>query len=132
MGVALRLWREQKGQALVELALLLPVLLLLLGGIMEFGRLLHAQLVLTAASREGARAAAVGLPPEEVCGRVREVAAALDEDRLEVVQEPAGGLARGQLVTVTVRYTLDLVFPFMEALLPVPFPLRASTTMRVE
>ena len=130
--MAVRIWREQKGQALVELALVLPVLLLLLGGIMEFGRLLHAQLVLTAASREGARAAAVGLPFEEVRERVREEAAALDGDRLEIVQEPAGGLVRGQMVTVTVRYALDLIFPFMEALLPDPFVLSASTTLRVE
>jgi Flp pilus assembly protein TadG len=46
--------REQ-GSAAVEFALLLPVLVLLIFGIIEFGVLLYDQQVITNASREGAR-----------------------------------------------------------------------------
>lgn len=54
--------RNPKGQALVEFALILPVLMLLLLGIVEFGRAWNAKQVLTDAAREGARLAVVGDP----------------------------------------------------------------------
>jgi Flp pilus assembly protein TadG len=44
----------------VEFALLLPLLLLLIFGIIDFGRALNAQITLTEAAREGARLEAVG------------------------------------------------------------------------
>ena len=46
----------ERGAALVELAIVLPFLLLLLMGTVEIGLLLYNQQVLTNASREGARA----------------------------------------------------------------------------
>ena len=52
--------RDDHGQALVEMALVLSILLLLLTGIVEFGRVLSAQLVVSHASREGARIGVVG------------------------------------------------------------------------
>ena len=51
--------RNRRGQALVEFALLLPFLLLLLLGVIEFGRAWNVKQVLTNASREGARYAVV-------------------------------------------------------------------------
>ena len=52
--------REDRGQALVELALVLTILLTLLLGIIEVGRIGHAYLVVLHASREGARLGAIG------------------------------------------------------------------------
>jgi Flp pilus assembly protein TadG len=46
----------ERGAALVELAIVLPLLLLILMGIIEFGLLFYNQQVLTNSSREGARA----------------------------------------------------------------------------
>ncbi len=43
-----------KGQALIEMALLLPFLLVLIVGALEFGRLFFTQIVITNAAREGA------------------------------------------------------------------------------
>jgi Flp pilus assembly protein TadG len=50
---------HRRGQALVEAAMVLPLLLLLLVGIMEIGRAWNIRQVVTHAAREGARAAAV-------------------------------------------------------------------------
>lgn len=47
---------SQGGQAIIEFALVLPILLLILGGIIELGILFYNKQVLTNASREGARA----------------------------------------------------------------------------
>jgi hypothetical protein len=52
-----------EGAAAVEFALLLPILLLLVFGIVDFGRLLNAQITLTEAAREGARAESLGADP---------------------------------------------------------------------
>jgi Flp pilus assembly protein TadG len=51
----MKLIRKQKGQALVEIALVLPILLLLLFGIIEFARILNTYIMVSNASREIAR-----------------------------------------------------------------------------
>jgi hypothetical protein len=48
--------RNQRGAAVVEFAVVLPLLLVILFGIVEFGLLFYNKQVLTNASREGARA----------------------------------------------------------------------------
>lgn len=53
---------SNKGASMVEFAILLPILLLLIFGIIEFGLLLFAKQVITNASREGARAGIVVSP----------------------------------------------------------------------
>ena len=50
---------NEKGQALVEFALVLIPLTFLIMGILEFGWLFNGQITLTGAAREGARAAVV-------------------------------------------------------------------------
>ncbi|MHA7281431.1 TadE/TadG family type IV pilus assembly protein [Arthrobacter sp. TMS2-4] len=51
--------KSERGAAAVEMALLLPVLILLLLGIMEFGRAFNAQVILTNAARESVRVMAI-------------------------------------------------------------------------
>jgi Flp pilus assembly protein TadG len=60
--------RCESGQAAVELALVLPVLLLLMVGILEFARAWNLHQVMTDAVREGARRAALadGAPIDSV------------------------------------------------------------------
>lgn len=56
----LNIWRrDDRGQALVEFALIMPFLLLFLVGIVEFGRAWNQHQVITDAAREGARKAVV-------------------------------------------------------------------------
>ena len=47
--------REERGTSMVETALILPILILLLFGIVEFARAFNAQVTLTHAAREGVR-----------------------------------------------------------------------------
>jgi Flp pilus assembly protein TadG len=53
---------QQQGQSLVEFALLLPILVVIVFGTVELGRLWMTMNVLTGAAREGARVAAVTAP----------------------------------------------------------------------
>jgi hypothetical protein len=48
--------RSDRGQAIIEFALVLPILIILILGIMDFGIVLYDKAVITNASREGARA----------------------------------------------------------------------------
>ncbi|MEO5823186.1 MAG: TadE/TadG family type IV pilus assembly protein [Vicinamibacteraceae bacterium] len=63
--------RSQSGAELVEFALVLPILLLVFGGIVDFGLLLQRQQVITNAAREGARIAVLpGYTSGDVQARV--------------------------------------------------------------
>lgn len=53
-------WRSERGAAAVEFALVLPMLLAILLGIIEFGRAYNAQVSLTHSAREAARSFAIG------------------------------------------------------------------------
>jgi hypothetical protein len=56
-------WLNRKGQAAVELALVLPVVLLLVVGMLEFARAWNLHQSITDAVREGARRALIADPP---------------------------------------------------------------------
>ena len=58
-SMKVRIAREEGGTALVEAAIIIPLVLLLMVGIFEVGRLYQTFQVLTNATREGARASVV-------------------------------------------------------------------------
>ncbi|GAB3490949.1 TadE/TadG family type IV pilus assembly protein [Flexivirga lutea] len=53
----------ERGASIVEFAIVLPLLLLLIGGMVDFGRLFYTEVMLTNAAREGTRAAMYGNSP---------------------------------------------------------------------
>jgi len=66
-----------RGAVAVEFALLLPMLLLIVFGIIDFGRALNAQVTLTQAAREGARVDSLG-SASQVCNRTKAAAIGLN------------------------------------------------------
>jgi Flp pilus assembly protein TadG len=56
------LWRQQSGQALLELALLTPLLLILVLGVIEMGRYAYISILVGNAARAGAAYGAQSLP----------------------------------------------------------------------
>ncbi len=125
--------KKTRGQALVEMAFVLPVIILVLMGIVEFGRIFNAYLVLTNASREGARVAAVGGADLDVMNSILNVTPTLNQPSLSITVNPIETeRSRGLPVTVTVNYNLQLICPVVNVILPNPFPLASQTTMRIE
>jgi Flp pilus assembly protein TadG len=101
---------NERGAAAVELALLMPILLLILVGIVEFGRGYHAKLTLTHAAREGARALAVGDDVADVRDVIESSIDGLDAGSLTI-----HGLASctpGGTATISLDYDLDYSIPF--------------------
>jgi Flp pilus assembly protein TadG len=127
--------KKERGQATVELALVLPVLLLILFGIMEFGRVFSAYLVITNAAREGARQAAIGANNSTIENAVYNASSSLgDLTSLTVSINPHEEASRvtGEEASVTINYNVDLVIPIISEIAPDPFPLEARSVMRVE
>jgi Flp pilus assembly protein TadG len=92
------------GNAVIEFALVFPLLLLVVFGISEFGRALRTVQALNSAAREGARLAAVTAPDQgAVTARVNEVLAAaqVTSSGMTVVGPSGGGLEQTVTVTVT-------------------------------
>lgn len=98
---------RDRGAAAVEAALVLPLLLMLVFGIIDFGRMLNAQITVTEAAREGARAASLG-SSTEAQARVDKVATNLGT----VNTVPVGECPNDEVVEVDVTYDFRFVTPF--------------------
>jgi len=120
--------QREGGQATVEVALLLPLLVLLLLAVVQVGLVVRDQVVVTHVAREAARAAAVD-PQLAVAREGATAAARLDPDRLEV--ELSGSTDPGGRLTVTVRYRSPTRVPLIGPLVG-DRTLVAEATMRVE
>ena len=116
--------KREKAQALVEFAFVLPILLLLMVAIIDFGIVFYTQMALTNAAWEGARAGATVIDPsqgdQEITGAVHNAAYGLDISRLVIDIDPAQDepprnqpfpSPRGESLTVTIQYPVDLTFP---------------------
>ncbi|MCL7746731.1 TadE/TadG family type IV pilus assembly protein [Halalkalibacter alkaliphilus] len=123
--------RSEKGQAVVELALTMTVLVFLIFGIIDFGRIFHAYLTLEHASREGARVASVGGTNAEVVQRIREASPSLRSENITIAPISASR-TRGSYVTIDLSYPVSFSIPVFKSVLPDPLTLRSKTVMRVE
>ena len=125
------LTRGRCGQSLVEMALVLPLLLLLVFGIIEFGRVFNAYIIVTNAAREGARFAVVGSPDEgEITAEVLLAMASLGAPSDVDIDGEQG--ARGSPVTVTITYDVPIIAPLMDLILGHSFTVTGSARMRME
>ncbi len=140
--------RSGKGQSLVEFAIVLPILLLLVLGIVDFGLGFKSYVVLTNATREGARYAVVGNPAGSwsncsgaasgtIIGRVCDTAEGLDLESVSVTYPT--GQNPGASVVVAAQYRYNLITPlsgimtlFSGGSFPGYFDLSSSSDMRLE
>jgi Flp pilus assembly protein TadG len=145
--------RKQRGQAMVELAIALPILLLLTLGVIEFGRAAYYSIEVSDAARAGAQYGSQSLA--DAANTVNITQAALNSAQdisagITFNPPPAqscvcpgtaavtGGDCTGLLgcfypmvyVTVTTKYTLDTLFQYPG--LPTSFSLNGSSTMPVQ
>jgi Flp pilus assembly protein TadG len=108
-------FRSESGQGIVEFALVLPLLLMLVLGIIQFGITFNNYLTLTDATRVGARKAAVsrGLGDNGAAGQAAVIASAanlnLTPDRVSVtVTAPGNWATPGSDISVTATYPYSI------------------------
>jgi hypothetical protein len=116
--------RPAAGQATVELALALPVVVVFLMAVFQVALLARDQVLVVHAARAAVREAAVGAGSDRVRGAARDV---LDGARVEVTERGA----LGEPVRVLVEYRAETSLPLVGALFPDP-RLTARSVMRRE
>jgi Flp pilus assembly protein TadG len=142
-----RTWRNERGAAIIETAMTLPLLLLVSVGIIEFGRLYQTWQVMTNAAREGARIAVLPTPVAGgVEARVRQylqMGSVKYDSSVGVTVTPVdvsignAQIASGSRVTVTYPFTFMALQPVAQLvaggpMTGAPITLTASATMRNE
>lgn len=107
---------SQKGQALLEFALIAGLLLFILFGMIVVGYWMSAQQLVTSASRQGARAGALTMDNALVRGAVYEALKGIvkDPQKINVIIDPENpndpGRKRGNYLTVKVTYEIPFGF----------------------
>lgn len=128
-----RMTNTLNGQSTVETALVLPLVILILTGIIDFGLLFNNYLVIANASREGVRLAAVGSTDSAITASIINMTTTLDQTKLGITITPTqSSRKKGDEVTVTIVYQNQLLTPVISALMPNPVPLNSKTVMRME
>lgn len=105
-----RTGKKEGGQSLVEFALVLPIFLLVLFAIVDFGMAFHAWITVTNSAREGARLGAVRASEDDIKLRVLDTTGMLDQTKLLVSVTNAEGNP-GESVVVDVSYAYSLLSP---------------------
>ncbi len=107
-------WRRvasDRGAAAVEFALVLPLLLLLVFGIIDFGRALNTQITLTEAAREGARLESVGQPVGTVITETQAAATGLNPVTVTITSNCPDGAGPTANAVVRANYSFSFITP---------------------
>jgi Flp pilus assembly protein TadG len=111
--------RNERGQSLTEMALVLPVLLFVLAGVLDVGRLYYVTVAITDAAAEGASYAAIA--PRDMAGivqRAQSSSGGLVQIESGRVSVDCPSTAAGSTVTVTVNYSFTVATPLINAIVP--------------
>lgn len=131
--ISIKTLRDEKGQSLVEFSILLPLLLLLLMGILEFGLILNSYLTINNSAREGARLGVVAGSNIEIKQLINNISTNLSTENLIVNITPLDGSRKsGDTLTVEVIYNYQVIIPIISNILNNVVVLKAQTSMRIE
>ena len=132
--------RLRRGAALIEFAIIVPLLLLLVFGICEFGLLMKNYLTISQAAREGSRTASLGGTTATIKQRIVNTATTvtIDPNRIFLDYQDATGVWMalgdsgtgnnapvGSLIRVKVEYDHHLLTGYV-------FPGQATKTLKTE
>lgn len=125
--------REEKGQSVVEFALVIPLILLLVVGIVDIGRLTFAYSSLHFAGQESVRIAGLGGTDEEIRFRAVDSFHFENGSELQVTPSiPQDQRRSGEYITVTLTYPYIPITPFFSSLYPDGISLSTDATIRIE
>jgi len=129
----LQVLKNDRGQAIVEFTLIIPLILILMFAMLETGRFVHAAYEVEHASRESARIGALGGTDSEIITGVNTNASSLDVQRITVTISPTENFRNsGDQITVTVNYQFTPITPFVGAIYTNGMTISSDMSMRVE
>lgn len=138
--------KDERGQALVEMALILPILLLLLAGILDVGRILFSYENLQMAAQESVRLGGLGKNDQTIINfadnyqklgdpknLIVTITASTDNGTGQLVNIPNDtDRQSGDYVTVMLKYPFTFDTPLISGFFPNPFYIETQSTIRVE
>lgn len=126
-----KLRTREHGQALVEMALILPIFIILMFGVFEMGFIGYAYITVSYATGEGGRVASLGGTDDQIKTAIKEVVTSLDLARLKDPEIAPAVRQSGQNVTVKVTYTVQLNIPLI-SMIADSVDVSSSIIMRME
>ena len=112
-----RFRQTEAGQSLVEFTMILPIFLVLMFGLVDFGRGFYTWLLVTNAAREGAGVAAVQADKSTIDARIYDSFCStypsdcsLDPAKLAITKDNVQG-SRGSAVSIDLAYDFEFVTP---------------------
>ncbi|KAE8765550.1 TadE/TadG family type IV pilus assembly protein [Georgenia thermotolerans] len=125
--------KHDRGASAVEFALVIPMLVLLVFGIVELGRAYQVQTTLSAAAREGARSVALG-KPTEAAGAIKNFDSTIAIADSEITISPTSCPSPGATpaVTTNVKVTVRHKHHFLTDFFGADVTLTGKGTMRCE
>jgi uncharacterized protein (UPF0333 family) len=131
---------KSKGSVLLEVALILPLLLIILSGIIEFGFILGAKIAVNSAAYEAARAATIN---DNIEKSALEAISSYPgatlpgwnfEERLSATIESEGN-EPGDKIRILVNYDVPIIFPIISSFLNIDrsgFKITGISVMSIE
>ncbi|MCM3765807.1 TadE/TadG family type IV pilus assembly protein [Neobacillus niacini] len=132
--------KSEKGQSMVEFALILPILVMLLFAIVDFGRAFHVYLTLDHTGREIARLMSIGSDEATIDSKITSTTSSLDTTNKLTIIFPNGktGLASGSEAKIVLNYKFSFITPLVSLLDKLfdtkisEYSITDTTVMRVE
>ncbi|MDD4583790.1 MAG: TadE/TadG family type IV pilus assembly protein [Eubacteriales bacterium] len=124
--------KNEEGQAMVEFALVLPVLILILGGIIDFGWIFGNQLLANNACREATRYTAIHYTDSDPAAS-ETAATDIVANFAPLLKNPNVSLTKdGEKVTIDVTSNIEVLTPILSSILGDTYSIATNCTMRLE
>lgn len=122
---------HEKGQSLVEFALLLPLLLYLICGIIDFGRVMYTHMQLNLVTQEAVRLGGLGRSDADI--KQYTLDHVNHPTKVTVTISPTDTIRKsGDYVKVRLEEQIEYITPLMSTVLPSPYSVITDSTIRVE
>jgi len=127
----MKAFKNEKGQGLVEFALIVPILILILMAIIEFGFMFNTFLSLSNGVREGGRLAALGGNDAAIEMKIITSGGLLEAGNIQVSINPSTR-HRGDEIKIAATYRYYFITPILGGILSSGVELSSELSVRME
>ncbi len=126
--------KDTDGQASLEFALIIPLLIIVVLIVSQLGYLVYVQNVLVQAAREGTRVISTTNSNRMAFNRIGQICSRLDKNRLKIKIDPGSSTGRevGDVVTVNLSYKYSGVTNLINLLIGRDIFINTDSSMRME
>ncbi|TFB19616.1 pilus assembly protein [Filobacillus milosensis] len=127
------MFRSEKGQSVVEFALVIPLLMIMLVGVFDVGRMMYSYTGLHFTAQETVRLGGFGYTDEEITNFAKNHFQTGESDKLGISISPTeSNRVSGEYVTVKLSYPITPFTPFAKQVFGDDIQITADSTIRVE